>query len=283
MRDFLKNPYIIALLIISALLLSLMAYSAAAAGNMSIVQNVLGTIVSPLQKGASKVKNVAGDKLSYFTKFDALNIENTKLKEQLRTEQADTRQLEQLKIENEQLKKYIGLHDTHPSWKMEHGEVISREPGSYLSSFTIDKGTLHGVAVGNVVMTSEGFAGVVYEVGINFAKVSTVIEEGNPIGGIVSRTRDAGIVEGDGNLKKNGLCKLSLLPSEQSAAAGDVIETSGLGGMFPKGLVIGRVVEVGLDKDGISYYASVKPVADLKNLRDVMVITSYNEEIAENK
>jgi len=283
MREFFKRPYVIILMIISFLLLVLMIYSAATEGDMDIFQNVLGTVFTPMQKGAATVKDYFAEKLSYFTKYDDLKEENKRLREELNKAYSNEREKLRLEQENTELKKYLNIKDTHTNINgLAYGRIIARDAEDYLSSFTIDKGTLHGVTVNNVVITPDGVIGVVYEVGFNFSKATTILEPGTPIGALVSRTRDAAIIEGDNELKKDGFCKLSLLPSGQSAAEGDFVETSGLGGIFPKGLIIGRVKEVHPEPYGISHYAVVEPTADILNAKDVMIITSFEEILDEN-
>ena len=98
------------------------------------------------------------------------------------------------------------------------------------------------------------------------------------VGAIVSRTRDAAVLEGEVDMQSEGSCKLTMLPSEKSASVGDTAETSGLGGLFPKGLLIGTITKVEPESHGVSYYAEVEPAVDFERIRSVCVITSFTPE-----
>ena len=118
--------------------------------------------------------------------------------------------------------------------------------------------------------------GVVAEVGYNWATVATVIDTSIEIGGLVSRTDSAGIVEGDFALMGEGKVRLSYLPQSTELIAGDEVLTSGKGGVYPAGLVVGHVADIRMDESGLTRYAEVVPEADLPQLIQVFVITDFD-------
>jgi rod shape-determining protein MreC len=199
-RDFFKQPIVLALIAVTFLLLSAMIFSYATGSN-NPVSNALGVVFTPLQKGATVIVNFISDKFSYFTEFDRLKAENAKLSEQVRENQADQSKLQELEDENARLKQYLGLKDSNPDYQLVMGQIVARDPGSYYTVFTLDKGSLHGIKVNDAVVTAEGLVGVVFEVGTSYCKVSTILEEGMPMGAIVTRTRDVAILEGNKALK----------------------------------------------------------------------------------
>ena len=132
------------------------------------------------------------------------------------------------------------------------------------------------MAVDNCVISAEGvLVGVVSEVGYNWATVSTIINTDIEMGGIVTRTYSAGVLEGDFSLMSQGLVKLNYLPEEAQLVAGDEVVTSGRGDVYPSGLVVGQVEGVFTDPSGQTRYATVRPAADLDSFVEVFVIKDF--------
>lgn len=153
--------------------------------------------------------------------------------------------------------------------------VIGRDPADQFYSFTIDKGTLDGISYQDPVVTSDGLVGIVSEVGPVFAKVTTILDVRLNVACQDVRTQDVATVSGDIALSENGQCRMSLIPRESGIAKGDIIQTAGTSGLYPQGIVIGRIAEVGFEPQGTMMYAVVEPTNDIKNVKDVMVITSF--------
>ncbi|MEG1932313.1 MAG: rod shape-determining protein MreC, partial [Pygmaiobacter sp.] len=144
-------------------------------------------------------------------------------------------------------------------------------------SFTIDKGMRHGVEVKDCVISGEGIVGRVIEVGPNYAKVSTILDPSVSVGAIVSRTRDNGLIGGNAKLAMDKKCAMTLLARDTLAAKGDKITTTGLGGIFPKGLLVGTVEEILPETSGTSMYAVIEPITNIESIKMVMVITDFDE------
>ena len=131
--------------------------------------------------------------------------------------------------------------------------------------------------MGQCVIDAYGdLVGVVSEVGLNWATVLTAVDTGIDMGGMVARTNDAAVLEGDFSLMTQGRLKLSFLPQDALLVAGDEVLTSGRGGVYPAGLVVGNVESVHDDPSGMTRYAVVVPKADLDHLRQVFVIKSFD-------
>ena len=154
--------------------------------------------------------------------------------------------------------------------------VTARSTSNWESTLTISKGTSSGVAVDNCVISADGvLVGVVSQVGYNWATVSTIINTDIEMGGIVTRTYSAGVLEGDFSLMSQGLVKLNYLPEEAQLVAGDEVVTSGRGDVYPSGLVVGQVEGVFTDPSGQTRYATVRPSADLDAQVEVFVIKDF--------
>lgn len=185
-------------------------------------------------------------------------------------------ELNRYREENKSLREFSGVLEKNREFEYEFAQVIARDPENLFYTFTIDKGSSDGIERYDAVTTPDGLAGIVTEVGTTYAKVTSIIDEVSPIGAIISRTLDVAVLEDDVELGAKGYCRLSYLPGESSAAPGDVVLTSGLGDMFPAGIVIGKVLEVKQETHNISSYAIVEPAVDFSNIHYVMVIKSFD-------
>ncbi len=240
------------------------------------LRNITGAIFTPFQKAGTSVKNFFSDKLAYFTDFDEQKTEIEELKKQLRESESDVRRLQRFEEENEMYKDYLGIKEENPDLQFVAAETIARDSDNRFQVFTIDKGTTSGIKLHDAVITADGFVGYIIEVGSTFSKVQSIISSESVVGAIASRTRDTALLEGNAVLSQKGLCLLTMLPSEKSVEKGDFVETSGLGGLFPKGLLIGKVLEVYPEEHGISYKADIEPIVDFKRVREVLVIVNYS-------
>jgi rod shape-determining protein MreC len=163
------------------------------------------------------------------------------------------------------------------AYDLEAAKIVAKETRDFSTVFTVSKGTLSGIAAGDAVITRDGLLGYVSEAGPNFAKIATLFEAQTAVGAICIRTADSGVIESDLTLQAEGFCKMSYISKDAGIMKGDYVETSGYGGVYPPGLLIGRVEEISLESHGISQYAKVSPVADLKNPKEDLIIKSFQE------
>lgn len=208
----------------------------------------------------------------YFGDIKALKAENEALLSKVAELENENRALESLKAENERLLSLLDLKTSMTQFEMVGCRVIAKDAGNWFHSFTIDKGSLSGIAENQVVITSRGVVGRIVEVGTNWAKVVSIIDNTSSVGCIVARTGDIAVIDGDLELQKDGYCKMSYLSKGTDITVGDLIETSGLGGIYPKGLLIGKVREIRPDTLSMSEYAVVEPAVDFEKISEVMVI-----------
>jgi len=254
-------------------------YATKQSGSSGILSNTVGAIITPLQKGITSATYFVSERLSYFSVRMTMVDEIKRLQQEVLELEQRLRDFDRYKQENESLRDFLGVVRKQPSFEYEFAQVIARDPEHLFYSFTIDKGSLNGVKRYDAVATPEGLAGLVTEVGVTFSKVTAIIDEITPIGAIVSRTRDMGVLESDPLLRNKGFCRINYLPGESSAAPGDSVETSGLGGLFPSGILIGTVLEVASESHNISSYAVVQPAVDFTNVRYVMVVKAFEVDV----
>jgi rod shape-determining protein MreC len=210
----------------------------------------------------------------YFTEFDRISKENEELKkqnEELKKLQAD---LEVLKEENAWLRDFIEVKNQNFEFEFADATVIGRGSASSQKILTLNKGSLHGIKEGMVVITGAGLVGRIREVGLTTCEVLCIIDVSSSVGAIVERSAMVGISEGyyEGNcrfLYTTGFADASAI------AVGDSVISSGKGSIYPYGLKIGTVSEVQIDDASRSVIATVTPAVDFESISRVMIITAF--------
>lgn len=193
--------------------------------------------------------------------------ENEKLSKQSDVLKSKLNELVEFKSENERLNKLLSLKQ-NSLYKVTAARVIGRDPSNWASTVIIDKGSNSGFKKGMVVIHYYGLVGRVSEVGITTSKIMLVNDSNMGVSSIVQKNRQEGLVCGS----LGGSLIMKYLPKESDIAVSDVVITSGITGIFPKGLVIGTVNSVGYEFSGLSKYAVIKPAVDLNALEEVLVI-----------
>ncbi len=206
--------------------------------------------------------------------------DNQRLKSQISSLEELEAQNEILQSENEELSALLDLQPSLVGKNVIASSVISRSPDTWLDSITIDVGTNSGIEENMSVMTESGLVGHVTEVSATSSKVQLLITENNQMKNVaVSIQTDDGIVSGilsDYDEKTQELI-LKQVPNDAKVSEGNTVTTSGLGGVSPEGLIIGEVTSASSDNFGLSQSVSVKPAADFKDIRSVLVIMTLNE------
>lgn len=275
MKDFLRQNGI--LLVIIALLLTILigVGTAFMGGNADPLSNVVNTVTSPIRNGIAAAADWAEGVYNYVFRYGQIQEELASLRAQVAELEDQVREGQEAAKQNERLRELLDLQAKREDFVFESARVTGRT-SNWDSTLTLSKGSSDGVAVGNCVVTSTGLlVGVVSQVGLNWSTVSTIINTDIEMGGIVTRTYSAGVLEGDFALMGQGRLKLSYLPDSAQLVSGDEVLTSGKGDVYPSGLVVGRVEGVFTDPSGMTRYAVVVPDADLSSLVEVFVIKDF--------
>lgn len=274
MKRFLKNKFFIATLAV-ALVLTVSSTVLSAMGVSDPLRNIFGTLTSPLRWCAAKIADGIDGYKIYFRSIEslveqnnALAAENAELRQQLAEAQLAEGQ-------NEYFRDYLGLEWLQEQWTMTEATVIGRESTPYRTTYTLNRGSLHGVKRGMPVVTAQGVVGSVVEVGLGYCRVSCIIETSATVGVYVKRSGADGLLRGEMKLREKGLCQLTELDADADILVGDLIVTAGTGSIYPAGLTVGVVSELVPDKFSRTLVAVVRPAADLEALRTVMIITEY--------
>lgn len=260
------------LIAITIIMIITMALSTLPLKHANLVENIFGIVISPFQKISDTLVSSAEGFFSFLINMKDTQKRNGELKEEISVLNSDLRELSDLKTENEKLRNLLELKNNETNYNTVAAEIISRSWNNWENNITINKGTQDGIKMNNPVITETGVVGYVYDVGTNWAKVMTVLDPSSSISSIASRTGDDGIVQGDYNISMGQYCKMSFIGKESGISGGDSIETSGVGGIYPPGLYIGRVVDVKAVSDGVSRQAIIEPGVNFNDLKYVLVI-----------
>ena len=275
MKDFFKGFGFKVLAAIALVLVGIMIYAASTGGMATIPAMLSGAIMTPLQTAASAVSDGFQSFVGIYTDSGELRKENDRLQEEVDKYRQQQIELDELRRQNEYLNEYLRIVESDSSVERASARVIDIDPADKYCNFTINAGTLSGISVNDPVITPQGLAGVVYETGLNYAKVRSILDPATQVSAAISRSGENGMTSGTLSLAKDFKLKLGLLSKEGDTEVGDIIITSGKGGIFPANLPIGEVEEIVPESDGVTLYARIKPYTDFGTLSQVLVITSF--------
>lgn len=278
MKNFLQKHglwvlFAAAVISVALALMSVFSYTS------SPLANVANVIASPFRSAYTGIADWFNDKQNYYRDTTALEEENAALKKQLAEMEAAIRQAEKDSAENERLKQLLGLQAQRPDLTsdLQAAMITEHTVTNWTSSLTIDKGTNLGLEVNDCVISETGaLVGLISEVGTNWATILTLVDTDTSLGAQVFRTGDLGLAQGNFSLMGEKRLRLEYLPADCSLLGGDLVVTSGLGGFYPAGLVIGSVAEVQVDDSGATSYAVLSPAVDFDELTEVFVIRSFD-------
>lgn len=275
MRDFFTSRFFTVIAVVLLFCLGAAVYTGAEGGNTPVTSTT-GILLTPLQKAVTVVVDKIADTYNYFFQYDKMRQENQELKRRLAEIEQENRDAQVALEENKRLRALMGIKERNRSFDFEMAEVIARSPGAWSTTISIDKGSLAGIGVDNCVITEDGMVGYVSSVTLNSAEITTIIDTDMQAGALITRTREVSVAEGDFALMGEGMLKLSYLKKDADIVIGDTVETSGSGGLFPKGLMIGTVERIIPEEHGISNYAVIRPFVDVSSVKNVFIIKSFD-------
>ncbi|MGI6308038.1 MAG: rod shape-determining protein MreC [Dethiobacteria bacterium] len=243
-------------------------------------EDLLMTGLLPVQGFFSQVGSRVYAFFEGVLEYSKVLEENKRLKDELAAEQNLRSQLMELRKENHRLREMLGFKE-QTAYTLLPAEVVARDPSQWFETITINKGYVDGVQKDMAVVTSQGLVGNVFFVSQNSSRVLMLTDSRRAVGALVQRSREPGFIGIiEGYPEKKGFLRMSNLSPEANIQPGDVVISSGLGGVFPKGLVIGHVVEVGQDQYGLLQQAIVCSAVNFNRLEEVfIVIESPVEEV----
>ena len=276
MKEYLKKNGIRVGIIIAAVCLIIGLSSAAKDGQIGFVQNATGVIKSPIQRALSSAVNSFNTIYGYIYEYDQLLAENESLRSQLADAQQSARDGIAASEENVRLRRALELREAHTDYELESCKVVLWSSSNWASAFTISKGETSGIELGDPVITEYGaVVGQVTELGTNWATVSTLIDVDMSVGAFVGVAGNSGMVVGEYSMMRDKQAKLTYLADGAQIFVGDDVLTSGSGGAFPAGLVIGTLTAVQTEAGGQIEFGIVEPQCDLDSLVQVFIIKSF--------
>ena len=266
-----KKTGIIGVIITIIILILLVFLSNISIQKLSYVETAVSKIVVPIQNGITYLKNKIAGNDAFFANVDNLKAENKELKQKnIGLEQA-VRELEILKAENATLKEYVGLKEKYNSYATVPANVINKDITNYNNVIIVNVGSNDGIKVNMTVIADQGLVGHVISVTDTTAKVQTILDTSNIVSATISTSRESVIARG--NLGENNL-KATYIPTEAELLEGDNVETSGLGGIYPKGIHIGTIDKIYQTKNITDRYITIKSAVDFLKIETVLIITN---------
>ena len=274
MMNLFKNKFFIICLTIAVVLCAVPSVFSGM-GYRSLSRDMVGIVTTPFRWVATGIGNSFEGFGRFFTGVERVNEENEALREENRLLREELERAKILEAENERLREYLGMKAKYPSFTFEEGMVLSRSSGNYITGYTLNRGTLHGVDVNMAVITSDGVVGFVSEVGSTWCKVSTVLESESSVGAYIPRSGDVGIICGDLSLSRDGYCKFSYVEADADIQVGDRILSSGVASFYPPDLTIGVVESIKIDEYSRTTTAIVRPSVNFSDLKYMLIVTGY--------
>lgn len=276
MNKFFKTVQFKVFIFVLCALLSGTVIAIATTDSVSPAARVVGFVLSPVQKLTSAISQRFNWFSSSFAGAGALQDENERLRQQIEQYQNQVADYNDIKRKLSSYEVMLGVKEENLDFALEPANVIGSDPADAFSSLIIDKGSSHGVSVNDPVIFGSYLVGVVHKVNQSYSVVQTILNPAVNVSAIESKSRETAYVTTDTAKAMAGNCVLNGINRDSQISPGGIVLTSGIGGIYPKGLIIGTVTQVSQSEYDISSYAVIKPGAKFGEIEDVFVITSFN-------
>lgn len=268
------------LLILAIVCVILMGLSFVTDGVNGPLRAIANYTVVPMQKGINTIGMWMNDLTQNFETLQEVRAENKALQEKVDELTVQNNLLQQEKYELERLRELYALDQTYSDYKKVGAHVTANDSGNWFSSFVIDKGEKDGIAVDMNVMAGTGLVGIVTEVGPNWARVRSIIDDTSKVSAMLLSTSDNCIVTGDLKLMQDGKIRFEQLPNNDTVIeVGAQVVTSHISSKYLPGILIGYVSEIEVDSNNLTRSGYITPAVDFQHLQEVLVITSTKAEM----
>lgn len=275
MKPF-KNKLAVTIVVLSVAFLGIIIFSLKS--NSSVISSGVGSVISPLQKIIYNANDKLKESFDFFINFSKVKQENEELAAKNAELENKLVEYNRMKDENTTLREMFDYSQANQNYNYLGCNIVGYSGGNISNGYVIDKGTNDGVKKDMIVITPQGLVGKVTKSESSYSIVKTILNENIAVASMVESTRETtGILQGATDNKNKNLTVLSNIPIDSEIKEGDVILTSGLGGMYPKEIRIGEVVSVEIDTVGIMKKAVVKPYVDFNKLEGLFVVVPKEE------
>lgn len=249
----------------------------------TFLDNTLGLVITPLQDITTTVSSWFDDRISNLRDESDIYAENEELQARIQLLEAENKRLSLYEEENRRLSALLEISQRYPEHETTGTNIIGKDPGNWYDVFVIDKGKKDGLSADMVLTAEGGVVGKITEVGYNYSKAESILDNRSSVAAMSLRTGDLGVVRGDFSLMDDGLCRMEYIDADSEIMKGDQIVTSHLSDIYPAGLTIGYVDEIITDTNGLTRYAIIEPQVDFKHLSTLLVITEEFETLREEE
>ena len=274
MRFFLRSRQFKTIVAIICIIVLLTSTFAIIGKRMAPQTDLASAVSTPLRSLFTNISDFVNEVFENYNNSSKLSLENSELKSEIDSLRQQIADYDEISKQNEFYKKYLGIKENNPDFTLTDAILIARDNDDPFCSFTINKGSSSDISKYDPVITDAGVVGYISEVGLTSCKVTTILSPDITLGALDNRTNDSGVVTGSLSFAEDGFCRFSNLARSCTVAVGDYVITSGEG-IFPEGLLIGSVNNIGIDETNNTIYAEVKPFTQISEIRSVMVITSF--------
>ncbi|MBQ7040049.1 MAG: rod shape-determining protein MreC [Clostridia bacterium] len=258
--------------IITAVIIAVLILIIALTPLKNIVISIGGTIVSPVCSLFNGISSSVSGWFSYMGEAGNVHDTNKELLKEIDELKIKLQSYQGIEQENIRLEELLEIKSNYQDIESTGAEIIARDSSNWFTVFTINKGSKDGIAKNQPVVCGGGLVGHTTDVGSNWAKVVTIIDTAHSVSGMSLRSNDYVQIDGDLTLMGGGLCKMTNITENGDVIVGDVLVTSGIGGVYPKGIVIGTVSEFKNLDSGTGSYAIVKPSVDFQRINELLVL-----------
>lgn len=245
------------------------------------LKSVTTAILVPMQETINSVGIYVESKTEMLEQLRTLQTENAELKEQLETYKAEAKEYQQDIYELDRLRVLYNLDESYPSYEKVAARVISKDTGNWFNTFIINKGTADGIDVDCNVLSGNGLVGIVTEVGSNWAKIRTIIDDTNKVSAMFISNSELCTVCGNLTEMEDGYIDVEFIDKDADVNDGDELVTSYISDKYLSGITIGYVSDITLDTNNLTKSAKVIPVVDFSNIQEVLVIKEKKQRIEE--
>ena len=281
-REKFSIPSKYLLLILTGVCIILMAITFLTDYSMLPLNKVIGYAVVPFQKGVSSVGTWISTRVDELGELRVVLEENQELKKQIDELTIQNTQLQQDKYELNNLRELLQLDEQYSSYEKVGARVIARDSGNWFHAFTIDKGLEDGLAIDMNVIASGGLVGRIIDIGDNWAKVNSIINDDSNVSGMTLASSDTMIVTGSLQLMSEGVIGFEQLnDSKGHVELGDKVVTSNISDKYLPGILIGYISDMEQDSNNITKSGKITPAVDFAHLEEVLVILETKQQIEE--
>lgn len=260
-------------ILIVVICLSVIAIIITSLSKTSIFSSALGFITTPLQNISTQFSNSAFGEMK--ESYQELSDKNSELEQKNSELLQHKSEYYELKRENEQYKNMLGLKEQNTDYEFASASVIGRDPAELYFGLTINQGSLDGISLYDPVITDRGLVGYISEVYSSYSKVTTILSPDANVSAIDQVSLVTGILNGNISSSDNKMAYMKYVSEQDNVSFGDIIVTSGLGGVYPDNLLIGEVDTISRQENSVDLVVTVKPYEDIENVMNVFVITNF--------